>query len=272
MGTGPDGPERAALLGLIEEDLPRLLPDLRVVDRGLALSRGRAELLLQDRGGRAWILVVADGRGDETLLAAVDALAFARANGEALCDPAGSRDPRDLAARVLLVAEAFSERALEALALLPERELHLVAVRRLESQSGERARLVRLEPASARPAASGRAGFLAAVPDALRPVAELLLRRLARLDAEVELSFAPQTAWIHLGPRELGSLDVHEATLIATLPSLDRRSAIRGQDDADVFLDHVVSEHLRSLDEGEGLARAAREPLLTPEELAAFRA
>jgi hypothetical protein len=261
MGEARENAEREALLGILETDLQRLVPGVGVVDRGLVLTRAhvrgqvrgsegrRADLVLLDESGRALIVLVVDGRGDDTVLAAIDALAFARASGDALARPTRPLAPREISTRVALVAETFSVRALEGLSILPER--------------------------GPNPAVS-RESFLATIPEFLRATADQLLRRLARIDAEIEFTFAEGAVEIRCGERELCVLDVHDGSLRGEIPALDRSLPIRGMDDADLLLDEVLKEHLHDL-ESIPLVRPTRsprpseEPLLSPEEIAAFR-
>jgi hypothetical protein len=296
MGEARDNAEREALLSILETDLLRLVPGLGVVDRGLSLARGhvqvrgqvrgqvhasegrRADLVLLDESGRALIVLVVDGRGDETVLAAIDALAFARASGDALARPTRPLAPGEISARVALVAESFSTRALEGLSVLPERELMLLETRKLASETGSRTRLVRVEALSERGAepAVSRETFLSTLPEFLRGTADLLLRRLARVDAQIEFAFAEGAVEIRCGERELCVLEVHDGALRGEIPALDHSLPVRGMDDADRLLDEVLREHLRDL-ESIPIVRPTRsprpseEPLLSPEEIAAFR-
>src|SRR5258708_3001520 len=110
MGEARENAEREALLAILESDLQRLVPGLGVVDRGLLLTRAhargsegrRADLVLLDEAGRALIVLAVDGRGDETVLAAIDAIAFARQNGDALARPTRPLATREISARVAL--------------------------------------------------------------------------------------------------------------------------------------------------------------------------
>jgi len=260
MDAAPGDAERGHLLEIVEADLPRLLPGLEVVDRGLVLARGRvrasegrrADSVLLDASGRALVVLIVDGWDDDTVLAAIDALAYVRANGDAL---AGNPST---AARIALVANTFSARVLESLALLPEKELLL---------------LVRQAPATL----ASREDFLAALPAALRASAEILLARLARVDAGVECAFTDDAVDVACAGRALCVLDLADGVLHGEIPALGRRLPLRGMDDVDAFLDEVLREHIRGLppswrgDASAPRARSSEAPLLTPEEIAAFQ-
>jgi hypothetical protein len=285
---GPEG--RAELIAAIEIELSRLLPDLRIVDRSLDLTRGpvrstarrRADLLALDAAGRPVIVLIVDGRGDDTVLAAVNAVAYARANAGALARPLREdAAPRAPGARVALIAETFSARTMESLGLLPESELLLFEARRVDSAAGTHARLSRVvlpnlrreeEPPVAREV------FLARVGETRQAIAELLLRRLSRVDAGIRVSFEEDRASFDLEGRELCRLEIEQGALQGSIPALKQRLPIHGPDDADAFLDEVLRERILLLGEGWGTPSPppaakppAEEPLLTPEEIAAFR-
>ncbi|HZO08308.1 MAG TPA: hypothetical protein VFC77_02935 [Myxococcota bacterium] len=279
--------ERAALLAAFEADLSRLLPEVRIVDRGLDLSRGpvrgtssrRADLLALDAAGRPILVLVVDGRGDDTVLAAVNAVAFARKSANALAQPLRESSPAALAGRVALVAESFSARTLEGLELLPGDELLLFEARRVDSAAGSQIRLSRLGSAPAPREATPppvREDFLARVDAARRGTVDTLLKRLARVDAGIHGSFEEGLATFECDGRELCRLEIEDGSLQGAIPALKRRLPIHGPDDADAFLDEVLREHILLLGEGWGTPipaaeKRGEEPILTAEEIAAFR-
>jgi hypothetical protein len=279
--------ERAALLAAFEADIARLLPEVRIVDRTLDLTRGpvrgiasrRADLVAIDVSGRPIIVLLVDGRGDDTLLAAVNALAFARQSGDALAQPKREESLETFGARVALVAEAFSARTLEGLALLPPDDLLLFEARRIDSAAGTQVRLARVHPTAARTEDAPpptREEFLERVAETRRGTADLLLRRLARVDAGLQASFAESLATFECDGHELCALEIAEGSLRGWIPAIKQRLPIHGPDDADAFLDEVLREHILLLGESWGShtpapPRGREEPVLTPEEIAAFR-
>jgi len=242
-------------------------------------SSRRADLLALDAAGRPVIVLLVDGRGDDTVLAAVNAVAFARQSGDALAQPRREEPQRAHGGRVALVAESYSSRTLEGLGLLPEAELLLFEARRVESAAGSQIRLARLTPTSSRHEETPtvpREDFLARVAESRRGTAEVLLRRLARVDSGIQGSFEEGLASFSCDGHEICRLEVEEGSLQGAIPALKRRLPIHGPDDADAFLDEVLREHILLLGEGWGTplptaARRGEEPLLTPEEIAAFR-
>jgi hypothetical protein len=273
-----NGADRPDLRGILEADLRRLAPGFEVVDRGLVLATGpsrtggpgarRADFVLTDGAGSVLLALVVDGSPDETVQAAVEALLFARANAEALALLRPEPPVKNGRALVALIAEEYSERCLDALALLPADELWILEAKRFESESGVRAVLVPVTepPEIAAPEDPARAAFLARVPDPMRECAESLLARLARLGDAVLASFEESRATIHSGPREICSLAIEADHLEASAPGLHPPRPLARPAEAEAFLDEVIRGELA----GPGGTETAG-PLLTPEEIAAFR-
>ena len=172
-------------------------------------SNDGADLVLTDGAGTALLALVVDGRRDETVQAAVDALLFARENGAALAmlRPSGLAPlpPVEATARVAIVAEGYSERCLEALGLFPAGELWILEARRFEAEAGTRHVLVSLTPPPpmADRGERDRLAFLSRVPESLRIAAENLLRRLERLERGARATFAEGRATVRSGAREI---------------------------------------------------------------------
>jgi hypothetical protein len=269
---GANGADRSALRGILEPELLRLAPGLEVVDRGLVLATRSAsspaarlaDLVLADGQVSLVFALIVDGSVEGTILAAVDALLFARENADAMV-----RGPRrgETRARVALIAEGFSESCLDALELLPADELWILEAKRFESASGVRMVLVSRTPppAMAAPIDPEREAFLERLPDPVREVAESLLLRLTRAGGELRTTFADDRATVRSGGREICSLEVQDGQLRADARALANPRRIDHPADAEAFLDEVIRSELSATErEEEG------GPLLTPEEIAAF--
>lgn len=269
-----NGADRSAVHGILEAELLRLAPGFEVVDRGLVLATRsanspgarRADLVLADGEGSLILAIVVDGSREGTVLGAVEALLFARENAAAMLP---STRPRDVRATVALIAEGHSEQSLAALDLLPADELWILEAKRFESASGVRTVLVSLTPppAIAAPIDPEREAFLRRLPDPIRDAAESLLLRLVRLGGDLRTTFANDRATLRSGTREICSLEIEDGRLRADAPALPRPRGIDRAEDAETFLDEVMRKELSEQggEEGEG------GPLLTPEEIAAFR-
>jgi hypothetical protein len=275
-----NGADRLDVRGILEADLRRLAPGFEVVDRGLVLSTGRsralvarrADLVLTDGAGTVLLALVVDGSSEEVLQAAVDALLFARSNAEALSLLRPEPPAREGRALVALIAEEYSERCLETLAMLPQDELWILEAKQFQSESGVRTVLVPVTdpPVVAVPTDPERAAFFARVPDPMRDAAESLLARLSRLGDEIRISFAESRATVRSGPREICALECRDEHLEAEAGGSVRPRRLDRPADAEAFLDDVIRSELTE-PRGGAERNGEGEPLLTPEELAAFR-
>jgi hypothetical protein len=311
----------------LEQRLRALLPSLRVVDRDLELDGLPIADLVGQADGRLVLVLFVDGDGDPPVLAALDALAAARQDGELLAANLGLSDLGERAPLVLLVAERFGQRMRERLSAVPPDRLWLLErrgvrtarrdVRPLVRRSGEEgpgpgsARNGAPQASSAgapRGASSGArsgalsgalAGALAGAPPLSEPclaarfLARLepatarlgreLVERIARVDPELVLELEgsdgrEELMWSFRG-KALCGLAVREGRLQGRLPGSPVPHAIHGPAAIGTFLDWVLTCHLELLDglpERDDLGQVElvpprREPLLTAEEIEAFR-
>jgi len=245
--------------GLVPQDLERLreglssalaeaLPDLEPVDRQLELGEGlEAELVAVDAAGRLVLVLLVPGEGDAAPLAALDALAFARANRALLAAHLGAASLRpDLAPRVVLVAEGFSPQLVARLEGLQPDSVRCFDRRVLASSRGRRVYLVPVSPARAgepSPISSDPGIFLAALDATRRPLGELLVRRIARIDEQLACTALARSASWRLGNELLGSLAQVEDSLEGHAPPHAPRR-IESEADAEGFLEQVLGRYL----------------------------
>ncbi len=285
--------------GDVEAFLRAVLPGLRLVDRDLELDGVPLADLVCEAEGRLVLVLLVDGEGDGPALAALDALAAARRDGELLAAHLGLVGAPRRPPLVLLVAERFGERLRERLCALPSDALWLLERRAVRTAQRGAQPLVRLVPSSAAappgggdggvgaaearvdPQASAR--FLAQLPPGPARLGRELIERIARIDPELEpevrrVSDREQLWWSFRG-RSLCGLAVRDGRLEGRLPGSPVPHGIHSAGGIDTFLEWVLSCHLELLDTfadhgpvGEvELVPPRREPLLTPEELEAFR-
>jgi hypothetical protein len=273
------------------------LPGLEVRDRGLALD-GRAvcDLVARERGGRLVLVRLAPEDDDATALAALDLVAAARGARESILvhlgslGGAGDSLGAPEAPRAILVlrrgAGAGLVRRLEPLLAAG---LELAAPLAASSALGETFALAfeRAEPGGAgggsRP---GVDGFLAALAPGRRELALLALRRLERVDEDLDRRASVEAlAFRHEG-RPLCELLAERGELVGRLAD-GARVELRAGADLDRFLEGVLgalvggeppedappdrarsaAERLREHD----LVPRSTAALLSPEELEAFR-
>ncbi len=262
--------ERACELGLRSH-----FPGLEIVDRRLEIaaegdSGRRIDLLAVDGTGRAILISFIDGASDEGLLAALDSVAFARQYREPLeqhlrsvrADVGGVRARAPLS---ILVAESFAPRVIERLALVPPRELALFEVIELKGAGHS--------TVSFRPVGSARSPvdaeqFLAALPPGERACAELLARRLPRIDERFLCTPSEDSLVWRAGDRDVCRLDRAADGLVAWDATSNEPIPLRAVADVASLLERVIRATRAPAEKPEPRAPVQ---LLTPEELAAFR-
>lgn len=289
-GRAPD--EEGELWRALEAGLQEILPGIVVLDRDLVFDEGgRADLAAVDAAGRLILVLLAQDL-DRTSLEALDALSFARRHAGLLAHHFRRKEVvAELEPRVLIITPTADERLTLRLAPLLGQGLELFGVRTLSSRAGERSYLVPLaapQAGSLEGRASGEESFLAALPRDLVPFAREALGRIERLDDELEATIGRDTAlWRfrgevlvrieRAGDRLRASVSPHQERLL-----LDRDEAL--EELLESALERLVGLLGRSggpADEApagepaENLGRSARlassEPLLTAEEIQAFR-
>lgn len=290
--AGNDPQPRAAIE--IEAQLRALLPGLRVLDRDLELDGAPVADLVCEAEGRLVLVLMVDGEGDGPVLAALDALAAARRDGELLAAHLGLPESFRRAPLVLLVAERFGERLRERLRAIPSEALWSLERRAVRTaRRGDQA-LVRVHNVEGCGSPASGGGSPSPDPQAVQrflaqlgpPGARLgreLAQRIGRIDPELELETrrgeGREELWWRFRGRSLCGVAVNEGRLEGRLPDSSVPHAIQSPQALEAFLEWVLSCHLELLDalaprDGMGeivLVPPRREPLLTPEEIEAFR-
>jgi hypothetical protein len=278
------------LAGLREgplEALREAVPGLEICDRDLDVGEGRrADLVGIDGDGRAVAVLYTDGRDPGAVLVALDAFGWlARHRGLLAEHLESARLDPGLEPLVVLVAERYEERLLERLAGLSRAAVRCLELRVVTSRRGERTYLVpaRLpfgggdveDP-------DGRRALLRALAPEAAALAEGLLRRLDRLDDELERAADGHGVVWSMGAERLCGLHAARGALLG---SLGRRAGapLRSAADAEDFLERVVrafGKLLGAPEVGGGAEEAVdvdpdafdpATPILTPEEIAAFQ-
>lgn len=269
-----------SVLTTVARVLGEVFPDVEIVDRDLSVGRERSlQLAAVDGGGRLLIVLIVDEPSDEVALLALDALAFARRNvvvlaGHFRC----ARLRPELAPLLVVVARRFDETFAGRLGALDPRCVRAFELRRVVSARGSADYLAEIDPAGAAPhreRAAEPAGFLEALDAAHRELGELLLRRIARLDHELEAVRRGGGIDWRLHDDLVCSVSARDGAIAGQVPGHPPLSGIGTRGEAEHFLAGAVQRYL-ALARGKPAASArvqgefGREPLLTPEELAAF--
>jgi len=293
----------AADLERIAAGLPSVFPGAVVVDRELRLDPAPAaaadgpgaaiDLAAVDGEGRLLCVCLVRGDGAEAALLALDALAFAQENLALLARhfPGAGLDP-ELPPLVVLAAERFEPRLLTRLGGFDPARLACLEIRRLASRERTETYLVPLVPTSGPGAArqaARPADFLQHLDPELRPLAERLLERLARIDEDLRATSSGRQLRFTLDGEPVCALQAQGDLLEARVVPDGGTFRIGTPADADAFLEEVLQRTLELFEprerggsllappERDGLRAAAFDPLLpsgailTPEEIEAFR-
>jgi len=244
----PPGSAHAAL----EAALCHLLPGFEVLDRGLELDGGAsADLVGLDAQGRIVPVLGCDGRGEEPVLGALDALAYARRNREPLQRHLEHpRLARNAAARVLLVSEKFGRSVIERLQPLLGRGIDLYELRAVRSARGETASLA---PVSALAGAEPEtriapAAFAAALPAPYAGLAAMLVAKMQRIDGELEARATHERVEWSFRARLIARMDWSESQLSgAAAPRFEAR-LLHQPSEVEAVLEDVLSHYVRMLE------------------------
>lgn len=264
--------------------LSSVFPEFDVIDRDLDLGEGRsAQLVGVDAAGRLVLVLFVDGESESAVLGALDALVFYGRNRAVLASHFKSTRLRaGVGPLVALVAESFSEKLLGRLSGMNQEFLRVLEMRAVSSARGERSYLVPILPGTLRPGAAelrAPTPFVDMLPPEHRKLAELLLRRIDRIDDQLVQTPGDKSLTWRLGDELLCCVLVIEGAVEGQVPPVGRPRRIASSAEVEAFLDEVLARYVALL------AAGGREPddppvemlsvdagaLLTPEEIAAFR-
>jgi hypothetical protein len=231
------------------------------------------------------VLVLAvDGDGDSAVLAALDALVFYEKNRTVLASHFKSVRIRESGGPlVALVARQFSDRLLARLRGLNQEFLRLLELRSVSSARGERTYLVPIVP-GAPSQGGGEARNVAPLTELLTPaqreLAEMLLRRIGRIDEQLISASGDRSLSWRLGEEIVCCLLAIDGRLEGQVPPAGKPRPIQSMADVESFVDEVLERYVELLGDAEhrhggDLPNPMDAPdqgvLLTPEEIAAFR-
>lgn len=278
LGAEEERDPRAALLVGLEE----LVPGLAVLDRELVLEGGaRADLAASEPSGRLVFVQLAGEDTDRATLDALELLAALERESELLRRhlvperAAGARAPR-----LLVVSPTSDPRLAARLAPLLAAGVEVVGLRSVRSAAGERAYLVRLD-AGGRPLvrAGGVGAFRANLAARQEPLVRALLERMQRLDEELVVDGDADVLQWRLAGEVLARLEREGAGLVASVAPRHEAFPLGELADVERFVERALARLVRVLGVVRAEATAAEqargprseEPILTPEEIQAFR-
>jgi hypothetical protein len=278
--AGPAGGASTAWVAALQD----AFPDVEWVDSELDLGDGRRiDWVGVDPAGRVVFALFCEGSGEAGVLSAIDAMVFFARNRPVLAQHLHSPRVRTaLEPIVALIAETFSEQSLARLCGVGAGGLRIFELRRLSSSRGERAYLVPLAPSigrSAQPQTRGPEAFLSKLSEARRPLGELLVQRIGRIDDQLVAAGGDQSVSWRLGDDLMCSIAQIEGAIEGQIPPGGDAQEIGSAAQVELFVDRVLERYVTLLG-GASAASSLESPMfaavdagmtLTPEEIAAFR-
>lgn len=275
--------EERGPLAALSEGLDEIVPGLEVLDRELVFEGGaRADLAAVDPSGRLHLVLLAGEDVDRAALEALDALGVVRGQLELLLRHFGEGHVNpERAPRVLVVSAGSDVRLAERLSVLSDAGVLVLGLRTVKSAAGERSYLVRIDSvARASGAAGGVSAFLRALPARLEPLGAALIERMQRLDEELTSVGDTTTLVWRLAGEVLCKVERVGDLLQASVAPRHEPLALGDLGDLDKLVERAMARLVRVLNltrgergaAGPGSRAAGREePILTPEEIQAFR-
>ena len=281
---GSDAEVPSDLREKVVRGLLAAIPDLELLDRDLDLGdERRVDLLGVEAGRRLCLVVIVPGEGDEPLLAAAAAVAFGRTHAVVLAEHLHRAAEARAQPRVIMVAEHFAPAVLERAPAMDPRLVSWMELRSISTSAGERHYLVRVageEPPGED--APRERGFLQSIDPKHRQLARAALRRLSRLDHELEVREGESMVSFSLGKELLCSLMASRGEILGRVGREEAPREVGDLAALDALLEAVLEHHVSLLvDPGDAPAAslpASTErlagggpPFLTREEIEAFQ-
>jgi len=229
----------------LAEGLTDVYPDLTILDDALEVGGGRIVDLVGVDGRGRLVLVQRVGETDEpALFGLVSAAAFAQANRDLLVNHLGAVRTTTSPPLAVLVAEHVTPAFVECLNVLrPDLVRVFEECSIASARAGRKAYLRSVYP----PAPLDRpqpipdvARFVRALPVDLRPRADELVRRIARIDDEAECVVSEKAVTWTLEGRLLGTVLFEDGHLVGRVPPSSQTVRLTGRRECEDFLAQVL--------------------------------
>jgi hypothetical protein len=253
----------------------------RVVDRGLQCGDGVAWTWVAElAGGRLCAVLLAAHAGRELAAVLLDGAAeFAEHEGEVRRVLGLSSTPSRGGPLVVAIYDEASRAFERRIALTDPQRIDAFALQRVNTSARSQAVLQPLrELASARKSMSRTGAGVDMYPSEFSSSSQMLTtlqHRMQRLDPAVEIERDAQASVFRIHGHELARVEPDGENLVAHFGDEPTGLTLGNAADLERFLAHVVERYLElgcwSGSEGGAAALALGEPLLSHEEMAAFR-
>jgi len=258
---------------------PELFPGAEILDRDLAVGRERlVPFVAVDAAGRLVFAVAVESADEAAASLVLDASVFIQRCASVLARHFDSPRLRpELPGTVWLIAQRFQPEAIARLRAMDTRRLRVFELVQLESRRGSRTHVseVQLELDSTPPDPSaGEREVFDDLPAEGRALGDVILQRLARVDDELESNRRGAALEWRFHDEFVCGVSVGEGTFEGHVSDGVDPTPIVSREGLEHFLERAVSRYLTLLRqrrvESPRASSALREPILTPEEMAAF--
>ena len=290
---GVPEPETAGVLEALESGLAASIDGLTILDRELAFDgSGRVDFAGIDGEGRLVLVLLLDDNPDTACAEAMDLAVIAGRHGDLIARHLDVSDRSSgQSARLALVAESIAPRLRARLAML-RTSFELFELQSLHSMRGHQTYLVPVPTGQVdAPTAPGREQhqeiapeeFLASLSAPARDAAEVLVARMQRMDSEFDVKFNPAGGKWSFQGRDFLGIDLRNDRIIGRILPGGPPLVLEDTMAVESLVEEAFTAYVRLLglfDATEEVIEAAAplgemgelsEPLLSPEEIAAFQ-
>jgi len=280
----PEETAPAAAAGDLETALASTFPDVVVCDRELELPGGPVvDLACVDSAGRVLLVAELEGAGDACVLRALDLLASVRENRVVLYRHLAHPGLRvDLPPLTVLVAERFDDEVLARLACAEAGTLRCLERRTVRSRAGASVHLVDVAHGAAAVEAPGAVPgeFCRHLAPEQRELGLTLVGRLSRIDEELEHTGLERGGRWSLAGDAVCSVFAHDGRLEGFVAPRTVPEGIESVERMERFVERALERTVELLgatgpagpsDPRREAALDPLQPILTPEEIQAFR-
>jgi hypothetical protein len=267
------------IVDTVAEHWTELFPGIEILDRDLRIGpEQRIPLVAADGAGRLVLALPVSGDREEDSMLVLDVLAWMHEHEGVLARHVDRPAPkRELPSAVWVIAPRLERPFLAKLRAVQSPALRAFELVAVDSRRGRRTHVAEVPLGDAPAAAEAprdEIAFFASLPREPRALGELLVRRLARLDDELGARrHAGALEW-RLRDELVCGVSLRGEALEAEVPDTAGAARLASTKDVERLLDRAVHRYLvlrRAMPiEGARAAQSLRDPILTPEELAAF--
>lgn len=287
LGVDVPGPETSGVLEALEAGLAASIDGLTILDRELAFEgTGRVDFAGIDGDGRLVLVLLLDDNLDTASAEALDLAVIAARHGDLIARHMDVLDrTAGLPVRLALVMESVNPRLRARLSMLRS-GFELFELQSLNSMRGQRTYLVPVHSGQVdEPTSKNQQQTLEIAPEEFldslgapaRDAAEVLLARMQRMDSEFDVHFTQDGGKWSFNGRDFLRIDLRSDRIIGRVLPSGPPLILEDTISVESLVEEAFTAYVRLLglfDDTEEVIEVSQpmsEPLLSPEEIAAFQ-